>query len=511
MTTDFLHGVEVIEIDTGPRPVRTVRSSVIGLVGTAPNAAPATAAGILLGAILANTAIQITADTAGAAGNAIGVSMTASGASQALAVSYSGSVIQITLATDAQGVAISTAAEVVTQINASDAPVTASDDVGASDGSGVMRALTATLRLTGGADEPFPLNTPVLVAGQRGAVAQLDTTGAFAGTLPGALEGIFDQIGAVVVIVRVEEGLDEAATLANVVGGTNATTGQLEGVHALAGALGVTGFQPRILCAPGWTHQRPGSLRNPVVAELVGIAERMRAVIIADGPNTTQPAAVAYREDWGSDRIFIVDPWVTVFRGGLNVSEPASARVAGVIARTDNDLGFWWSPSNKRINGILGTTRPVDFQMGNPNSAANLVNEIEIATIIRDDGYRLWGNRSTADDPQWALLSVRRTADIIADSLQRAHRWAVDRAITATFVEAVTESVNAYLRDLKAQEAILGGECWADPDLNTPSSVSQGRVYFNFDFTPPYPAERITFRQHLVTDYIEEVFADASA
>lgn len=40
MTTHFLHGVEVIEIDTGPRPIRTVRSSVIGVVGTAPGADP---------------------------------------------------------------------------------------------------------------------------------------------------------------------------------------------------------------------------------------------------------------------------------------------------------------------------------------------------------------------------------------------------------------------------------------------------------------------------------------
>ncbi|NKD78170.1 phage tail protein, partial [Haematospirillum sp. H1815] len=38
MTETFLHGVEVLEIDAGPRPVRTVRSSVIGVVGTAPGA-----------------------------------------------------------------------------------------------------------------------------------------------------------------------------------------------------------------------------------------------------------------------------------------------------------------------------------------------------------------------------------------------------------------------------------------------------------------------------------------
>ncbi|UTW43885.1 hypothetical protein KFE69_07290 [bacterium SCSIO 12844] len=34
----FFHGVEVIELDSGSRPIQTVRSSVIGLVGTADEA-----------------------------------------------------------------------------------------------------------------------------------------------------------------------------------------------------------------------------------------------------------------------------------------------------------------------------------------------------------------------------------------------------------------------------------------------------------------------------------------
>ena len=37
---EFLHGVETVQVDDGSRPVRTVRSSVVGLVGTAPDADP---------------------------------------------------------------------------------------------------------------------------------------------------------------------------------------------------------------------------------------------------------------------------------------------------------------------------------------------------------------------------------------------------------------------------------------------------------------------------------------
>ena len=38
MAEQFLHGIEVIEITDGVRPIRTVKSSIIGLVGTAPEA-----------------------------------------------------------------------------------------------------------------------------------------------------------------------------------------------------------------------------------------------------------------------------------------------------------------------------------------------------------------------------------------------------------------------------------------------------------------------------------------
>jgi phage tail sheath protein FI len=476
MPEQFLHGVEVIDIDAGPRPISTVRSSVIGIVGTAPNA-DATA---------------------------------------------------------------------------------------------------------------FPLNTPVMIAGSRREAAKLDTVGTGEGTLPAALDSIFDQSGAVVVVIRVGEGADDAETLANVLGGVNSNTGQYEGVHALLGAESIVGVRPRILIAPGFTHQRRsnavsaitvtgqgtgytsaptvaftggggtgataeavmgtgtdagkvvsvkvtnpgtgytsaptvaftggggsgaaatasyGTVGNAVVAELLGIADRLRAVIAADGPDTTDAAAIAYAGDFGSKRVFLCDPGVLkVSASGDNFTAYNSPVVAGLIARIDNELGFWWSPSNQTINGVVGTTRPVDFVLGDTASRANLLNEAKVATIIRQDGFRLWGNRTLSADPKWAFLCVVRTADIINDSLLAAHLWAVDRGITKTYVQDVQEGVRDYLRHLKAIGAILGGDCWLDPELNTPDQIAQGKVYWDFDFTPVYPAEHLTFRSHLVNDYVKEIF-----
>ena len=201
----------------------------------------------------------------------------------------------------------------------------------------------------------------------------------------------------------------------------------------------------------------------------------------------------------------MVYPQVKVSQNGDEVSRPASSRVAGIIAKTDNDKGFWWSPSNQTILGIVGTDYPVGFVMGEPTSLANILNEQKLATIINVGGFRLWGNRTLSSDAKWVFLQTRRTADIINDSLLKKHLWAVDRNITKTYISDVTFGVNSYLNDLVAQGAILGGKCWADPDLNTPTAIAQGKVYFSFDFTPPYPAEHITFRSLLTLDYLQDV------
>jgi uncharacterized protein len=496
MPEQFIHGVEVVEIDDGARPISTVRSSVIGLVGTAPDAEGASSATLTSGTVAADDGLVWTAATAGAAGNDLRVILRDPGTlSAALAVSVSATVVTVNLATDAAGAIVSTAALVRAAVTAHAAAsaLLSVDDLGESDGSGVVTAWVKQRSLSGGADAALPLNTPVLVTSRQEA-ARFGTDG----TISAALDAIWDQAGAWVVCVRVTAGGDKAATVTNLLGDGTLMTG----VHALLGAETRVHVVPRVLVVPGYSDEQA------VVAELIGIAERLKAVIIADGPNTTDADAITYRGNFGSDRVFVVDPQVQAWDSAANApaNQPASPRVAGLISKSDNTRGFWWSPSNQTINGITGTARPVDFALGDPLSRANYLNENEVATIIRKDGYRLWGNRSCAADPKWAFLSVRRTADMIHESLLAAHLWAVDRNITRTYLEDVAQGVNDYLNHLVVVGAIIGGRCWADPALNTPDQISQGKVYFDFDFTPPYPAEHITFRSHLTTDYLTDLF-----
>lgn len=350
----------------------------------------------------------------------------------------------------------------------------------------------------------FPLNTPVLISGSLTEAAKLGTTG----TLPSAVKGILDQTSALIVVVRVAEGEASGegnnaitaaeATVTNVIGNVT-TDGIYTGVYAFLAAKSKLGLTPRILCAPGFAVKE-------VITEMISIAGRLRAIIVADCPtNATNENLLQFVTDCSNARVYAVYPEVI---NTYNEIVPASPYVSGVIARTDNENGFWVSPSNKTINGIIGLSKPIDFALGDSSCRANYLNEKNIATIINQNGYKLWGNRSTATEGAYKFLCVRRTADIIADSILQSHLWAVDRNIVKNYLTDVTENVNAFLANLKSQGAILAGKCVPNKELNTAANIVEGKVFFDFEFTPAYPAEQVTFRAYLRDDNIETILLE---
>ena len=474
MPETFLHGVQVLEVDTGSRPIRTVRSSVIGLVGTGNS--DGTLSSVEVGGT--NSKIKYTAVPEGVAGDAISVATTKpSGNNATLTVTVSGNVISVSLATDGSAAATSTASQVIAAVNLNAdaaALVTASLGTG-SNGSGV--AATGTVALGGGVNPTFPLDRPVLVTSPTGID---DALGADT-YLGKALEAIYKQAGAVVAVVRT----------ADVVGAATEMTGG----YALKRAQADLGYVPRIIVMEGSGDD------SGVTDTIKAVADSLRAVAVVGIDSGTEPLATN-ATDWmdnnGNERTYAIWPFT-------NGGEDPAPHVAGLIAKSDNERGFWWSPSNQELFGITSLDKPVDFQLGDPTSLANVLNEGKVTTFIRQGGFRLWGNLTGSIDAKWQFLSVRRTADIINDSILANHLWAVDRNITKTYLEDVAAGVNGYLATLVSLGAIIGGRCWPDPDLNSPANIALGKVYFNFEFTPPYPAQTVTFRSILTNDYLTEL------
>lgn len=319
-----------------------------------------------------------------------------------------------------------------------------------------------------------------------------------------ACKAIYVKAKAVIVAIGVPKLEDAALQTSAIIGGVLAS-GQRTGLQALIDGKSLFNAQPRLLIAPGHTATQA------VATAIDSVAQKLRAIGIIDGPGTTDEAAMAYADNFGSRNLYMVDPgvkyWDTVTSS--TVDAPGSAWAAGLFAWTDAEYGFWASPSNKELTGITGTGRAVEYLDGDETCRANLLNNANITTIIRDDGYRLWGNRTLSSDPKWAFVTRVRTLFILMDAVQAGHKWAVDRSITKTYVTDVTNGLDAFMRDLKAQGAIINFEVFPDTELNTASQIAQGKVYWRIRFTDVPPAENPNFLFEVTDQWMTEVLEAA--
>lgn len=487
-----LHGVETIELENGTVMVRTIATAVIGLVGTAPDAAGSIAASGRIGSPLADNELRLKAKEAGSGGNTIsivavagvpGSTAKAATATQDSAVwSEATRTLTVTLGCDDQGVLTATAAGVVSVINALVAsPVVA-------EGGGVGLVQPFTVKLGGGADEPFPVNEPVPVTGET----QIRTLGT-AGTLSAALGEIFDQEGALIIVVRVASDSDPVKQRAAV----NA------GIRVLADSRAKTTFQPRILIATGFTED------DSVAKALEAMAGKLRAVAYVDSPSAATAQDVVLRRSSFGGRVELLRHRVArTGSDGLIQYRPSSAVTAGLRAKVDREKGWWWSKSNQAVMNIVGLEQIDSFALNDENCTANLLNASEVSTMIRYDGFRHWGNRLCSTHPQCSFESVRRTADVIEDSIEQTMMLYVDRPLDAWLVGDIVGTVNSYLRSLKTLGAIHGGRCWPDDELNTAESLAAGELYLNYDFGPKSPMEKLTMRVRINNNYALEELAN---
>lgn len=399
MAANFLHGVETIEIDKGARPIRTVKSAVVGLIGTAPMG---------------------------------------------------------------------------------------------------------------------PVNTPTIVlsekdAAQFGSITDPTSAGH---TIAQALDAIFDHGAGTVIVVNVFDPAVHTVTAeagktpidASQIIGTIDGAGKRTGLKALDDTYSMFGFNAKLLIAP--TYATLAS----VTAELIVMAGKLRAMALIDAPaGLTVQQAVAGRGVGGainfqtsSERAILCYPHLKVYDPLLKADrlEPMSPRLAGLICATDTERGYWWSPSNQDFKGVVGAERAITARVNDPQSEANLLNENGITTVFNSfgTGFRAWGNRSAA----WPSVShpknfvnVRRTADVLHESVEYAMLQFIDRPINDALIDDIKGSVNGFIRTLIGRGALIDGACTYDAAKNPSTELASGHLTFDITFMPPTPAERISFESFI--------------
>lgn len=307
--------------------------------------------------------------------------------------------------------------------------------------------------------------------------------------------------------------LDTAAiTASHIIGtaGANPT-----GVKTFALAQAQFGFNPKILLAPYYLGL------TGVAEELIAAADTYRAVCVLEAPNgTTYSTAIAGRgssgtiNGWktGSKRALLAWPNWKVVNNGTSAIEvrPASMYLAGQIAATDDAEGYWNSPSNRQVKGVIEPEVLVTFAINDPNSQANLLNGAGICTSINafGSGYRTWGNRNAgfpgATDPE-TFISVIRTSDVIDVSVENAMLQWLDKPINNALIDGVRQTVNQFINTLAGRGAVIDGKCIYVPAKNPPSEIAAGHLVFDVDYMPPVPGERITFDRYINIAYLAKL------
>lgn len=345
----------------------------------------------------------------------------------------------------------------------------------------------------------FPENKAVLFTKIDAAIGKAGTKG----TLARALTAIKDQARPVIVVVRVPEGVgaddEEKANdqAAKVIGTT--VGNQYTGMQALLAAQQQLGVKPRILGAPGLDDEA-------VTTALVSVAQKLRAMVYAGAKGSNISEAVTYRDQFGARELMLVWPnWKALDLNASTIVEvPAAAYAMGLRARIDTEQGWHKSLSNVPVNGVLGTSHDVFWDLQSPDTDAGILNEAHVTTLIQSTGYRFWGNRTAEKDGLFYFETATRTAQVLADTMAEGHMWAADKPLTPGLVKDILEGINAKFRELKALGYILDGKAWYDETVNETATLKVGKLTLDYDYTPVPPLENLGFRQRITDRY----FAD---
>lgn len=338
----------------------------------------------------------------------------------------------------------------------------------------------------------FPLNKPVMLIG---ASQYLDKCGV-RGTLAKALDGIKDQYEPLIHVVRVAEGDTEAETISNIIG--TKVNGVFTGLQALLACQQMFGEKPRILGVPEWDK------KQPIAHELGIIAEKLRAFCYVAVDANALEDAYQYRENFGSKRTMLIYPEFIGWDVNSNaeIALSASTRALGLRAKIDNEIGWHKSISNMPINGVDGLSKHISSDYTSTLSDLDYLNRNQITTLLRKDGFRIWGNRTCSIVPGEQFECYVRTADVLADTMAMNHLYAIDKPISRHLVENIVDTINMKLQEWVTREWLIGGKAFMPVGWNTKATLGNGKLFIEYDYTPVPPLEDLQLLQKQTSSFL---------
>lgn len=232
-------------------------------------------------------------------------------------------------------------------------------------------------------------------------------------------------------------------------------------------------------------------LANPVTAALPSVLNALLAHAPVSGPHSTLEAYNDWRETLNSFRLIPVETWVKVGSPASDIDSVGT--VLGIGVRRDHEKAGkpFHSWANQSVHGILGPNRPIDFSLSDGATEAQTIlsanggvivrGEAGVETAVAAGGFIYIGTDNAGEDDLWRFYNITRGRDYIHLLFMRTLRFYLGRFnLTGQTVQAVLNTVNGVLRDLKADGHILDYKVTFERAQNSPEELRLGRFKLLF-------------------------------
>lgn len=338
-------------------------------------------------------------------------------------------------------------------------------------------------------------------------------------TIPGALEVIFSTIGAKVLVLNVL-AKDKASALVENGKMTRTEAGEpitalykatlpeavdytadiMAGLDAMTKVDDALGIKPNIVLAPGYSGIAA------VATKMIAVATKMEGFAVIDVVAADVQSALEARANGAyntaSAAAILCYPQVKRYNEHEATEGVMALSVYWAAAKVQRDTkeGYWLSPSNTELFGVLGLTAEITSSLTDPAADTNLLNGQGIVTVYRKSGTgsRLWGNWTaafpTTKSPE-GMIAPRAVRMAIREALVVAALNYMDRSATQITVDMISNDVNAFIRNMVGQNAIVDGSCIWDAAKNPAENIALGQLTFTLSIKYAASLDRLTFEE----------------
>ena len=372
---------------------------------------------------------------------------------------------------------------------------------------------TAVMALVGTAPQGAVGEVKLITSAQQAAEEYGKEVAGF--TIPSALAAIFGKVSAKVLVINVL-AKDKAAALLEPDGKMTRTDDGGLATHiykeTLPEAVDYTidlvavedtlNMKPNIILAPGYSHL------EAVMNKMLAVAQKLEGFAVIDIVAADTQAALEARAggvfNITNEEGVLCFPQVYRYNENEGTNDLIGLSVYWAICKAirDGQTGYWVSPSNTELDGIVGLNAEITSSLTDTAADTNLLNGQGIVTVFRKSGMgtRLWGNWTAAFPSKQTtecMIAPRAVRMAIREALVKASITYMDKNATGVMVDNVTGDVNAFMRDLIGQGALADGKCTYNPERNPATQLAQGRMRFSFSVKFNPSLERITFEEEI--------------